>query len=161
MQTDNRLNRLLCRPNLGRVTHVIRVGAQDNYSMACCSLQPEWFLGHWNGSKTVRCTGDHDTCPGHVKQWPERPKGYITVCSLRDLAPMLLELTPGAGEMLEEAFPFSESMRGHVLFITRLRKSLKSPLCITRCEPVKPAIKLPEPINPEPTLLRLWPLVAN
>jgi hypothetical protein len=158
MLTDHGLQRLPARPPIGKIVHVIRVGANARLTMACCSPAPIWFLGHWDGRHTVRCTMlKKGTCEGHAKQWPERAKGYLTVCNLRDRKPQLLELTPGAGEILEHLFPHSESMRGHMLYVSREHETLKSRVLITRLERCPEGIMLPQEEDPEPTVNRLWP----
>lgn len=157
MHTERPVRRLTERPKLGRVAHVIRVGAHDKFTVVVCSIAPEWFVGHWNGRKTVRCLENREQCEGCRNQWPERAKGYVTVCSERDYKPMLLELTPAAGEDLELAFPHSQSMRGHKILVFRERPALNAPLHVERVGECLNYERIPEDINPESTINRLWP----
>jgi len=140
----------------GRVVHCIRMGAADSLRLAVCSEKPEWFVGHWQGSYTIRCTGDHLTCEGCLHLDPIREKGYLTVRTLVHCQPLLLELTGGAGDYLEEAFPDVESIRGHWIRVFRMRPHKNAPLVIERLEPVAEDFELPPHQDPLPTLLRLW-----
>lgn len=150
------IRRLSMRPVLGRTGHVVRIDQHDRLTFAVCSPLPEWFGGHWAQNRTTRCTGDEATCIGCQNQLPIREKGYLTVCHQVHRKPMLLELTPGAGDYLASAFPHEQELRGALILVYRLRKTMKSPLVIERVGWVDNADTLPPPIDPLPTLLRLW-----
>lgn len=115
--------------------------------------QPVVILTHWIERRTVPCTGPD--CPGHRQGQKPRPKGYLACYYATSGFPVLVEISEFAWQKLDETLAERGSLRGLMLYTSRLHQARNAPVLIRTNEPSKG-----QPIPPDfdliPHLARLF-----
>jgi len=140
-------------PQLPIVRHT-RAG-QRMFRILSKSLYGIWT--HWDGRRSIPCSGENKECYGHVNGMPRRWKGYLHCIDGESKEECFVEITPLAADQLLFQMPVGNSLRGLRLNLTRGPGGQKSRLKVD----VLPAVSdngntLPEEKDPIMTLGRLW-----
>lgn len=111
---------------------------------------------HWDGQRSRECTGEGTDCYGHTSGWPQRWKGYLCVwCGIRRSI-IFLELTPASGTEILRQAGHGNSLRGLLLRLDRHGRSIRAKISVELTPCVGDGSDLPEALEPEPVLRRLW-----
>lgn len=153
---SSNLRRQDAPPLPGPLHEVIRCEAGPGVRCQILSKTVWGCWTHWDGMRSRECTGEGSECFGHASGWPPRWKGYLSVwCGIRKSI-VILELTPAsAGEILRQAGP-GTSLRGLLLRLDRHGSSIRAKIAVELTASVCDLSNLPEALEPEPVLRRLW-----
>lgn len=159
-QRKKQLNRQPSPPaiiSVPRLT-VIRPG----YAVRCviCSPLLDGFHTHWDPKlkHSVECTKPTELCVGHSRKLPIRWKGCITVLFGHEKKPVLLDIPPETGLALE-TIQAKKSLRGVIVSFKREGSNIRSRLLVEEVDSHDHPDKLPPPIDPLPTLKKLWGII--
>lgn len=108
-------------PKHGPELWVERLNANQRMQITILSEAIEGFDLHYTGRMTVPCYDDPAKCPGCIKRFPPKWKGYLHVWDEAKRRVCILELTFGATKQLRDFVAPEQSMRGMRLGIVRGR----------------------------------------
>lgn len=88
---------------------------RGNATMRVIACGKIWgFYTHWDGRKSIPCTGEDKDCHGHCTGMPLRWKGYIYAYQLEKQQYCFIELTPLMAEQINfQLDPDMPSPRGY------------------------------------------------
>jgi len=143
-------------PAVVKVIPIMKVKADSKFSCVVCSHDIFGMYTHWNGRHTEPCMGDKKTCGLCKKGLPRRWVGYLHITQPTGVGSAFLELTATAANMLLNSLGEIKSLRATRIFVYRLGGKLRSPIQIDVLGIAEPAMQLPAPKDPTPTLSVVW-----
>lgn len=144
-------------PKSGPDIWVRRLKAEEKITFACCSPSIWEFWIHWAGDKSEPCLKNHKECPGHRRGLPRKWRGYIYILSHNSRRMEFLEITPYGAQQLHELCGDLTSLRGK-RFAAARGKGDKARVYFSALSDWSDFTtgKLPEDLDPEKTLLKIW-----
>lgn len=111
---------------------------------------------HWDGYRSRECLADTSACHGCNLEMPRRWKGYLCVWHAVHKQVGFVELTPAAANQIADLVP-GKKMRGYTLRLKRTGEKCNGRLIVDSvAAPLGPTDKMPEALDPEDTLRKLW-----
>jgi hypothetical protein len=111
---------------------------------------------HWNGARTIECTGEPERCPGCVKSLPIRWKGGAHVYDLSRKESYFVELTPRSVRLLLATLQPGDSLRGVKIDLFRSGPARNSRLVCELKGRAGEVKRLPYEQDPGPIMKWLW-----
>lgn len=142
------------------VTPIKKVGDKERFTVLVCSSEVFGIYTHWNEKRTVPCGGTRKLCKLCLKEVARRWAGFVHVCNPDGSGAALLEMTALAAERLLACAEEGLGIRGLIVHVYRERGTKKSPIAVARVGRAPAEQVIPRPIDPEPTLCKLWNLAA-
>ncbi|SRR5712692_501125 len=138
------------------IRKLVRVLSARPLKVICLSLKIWGFWSHWTGTKSIPCTSERGTCPGHLSGWPLRWKGILHVLAPDAKKGFFIELTPRAADMLGEQVDNMSTLRGLHLTIERSQGGKNGRLSVFVTGKLPDCNNLPAAEDPYETLRVLW-----
>jgi len=143
--------------NVTKVLPIVKVGANEVVVCIILSVRVWGYATHWNGSRTVRCTGQRPKCElCNNPAFSTRDKGLVLIANTQGQMRGFLELTPLAWKQVEGmASSVISGLRGKVIQVRRENSNKKGRLLVEYVTEYSGDIALPADRDPEPTLRRI------
>jgi len=144
-------------PDTGPGVEILRLrGGQSLQAILLTDVYGLWV--HWDGRHTQPCFKNHEKCPGHLKEWPRKWKGYFDVLTLGNSGLRgFMEVTPTVVRSLWAQTGQKIGFRGLRVKLSRGNGN-KAHFKISVEPPCEVRGKLPEGTDPYPILAKLWGL---
>lgn len=134
---------------------VIRPGRARRF--AILHDQVEGFYTHWDPKlrRTVECVEPKPLCAGCAQKLPYRYKGVLSVQAHHSKEAELLDIPPECAAALD-VLRGKGTLRGKVVDFQRETANIRSRLLVTLVEEFENPERLCQPIDPLPTLRKIW-----
>lgn len=143
-------------PKSGDRFWIIRVRANQTKEVVAAGKL--WgFWTHWDGKKSIPCTGADKSCYGHERGLPLRWKGFVWCYDLEKRAYCYVEITPLMAEQINQQLPEGEALRGWWLQFRRGNGDKSRCKVVVERRYHTPEALLPDR-DPIKTLSDLWDL---
>lgn len=150
------LRRADAPPEAGPKFWVWRVRPGQGFHGQIISPSVWGVFTHYDGDRTRECYQDTKKCQRCLDGMSSRWRGYLYVWNAHLKTYGFLELTGDACEELWRQVGDKHAMRGRLLEVKRKGANIRGILDV-KCYPsAGDASTLPEPIDPEETLRKLW-----
>src|SRR6476660_386045 len=116
-------------PGFGDRPNSVRVEAGRTLTLVCLSPRVEGAITHWDGRRTVACTGDA-TCPVDHARTRRRWQGWLGVQLPNGIEMLFLPVTEGAARDRPELTDPLCDLRGRELRVWRSHNNANAELCI-------------------------------
>jgi len=116
-------------PGLGARPNIVKVEPGRTLTLVCLSSRCEGAIVHWDGRRTVACTGD-DTCPVDHAKTKRRWQGWLAVQQVNGNELLYLPVTEGAAKDRPEVTDPLMDLRGREIRVWRANQHANAELAI-------------------------------
>lgn len=117
-------------PGFGARPNIVKVEPGRTLTLVCLSSRCEGAIVHWDGRRTVACTGD-ETCPVDHAKTKRRWQGWLAVQNVNGIEVLYLPVTEGAAKDRPELTDPLEDLRGREIRVWRANVNATSEVAIT------------------------------